>query len=133
MVEPLVVRIRVEQDAGGRVVDLLQGAEAAPDGAAQLPAGRRPDLRAAQAWDQEAGPAEAASCPEAALASEDLGLVEAPASGAAGGAESLDQVVCSSLPSEAVLLGHSGAFDSGVGLEVCHLVVESGTAAKNLQ
>ena len=63
---PLVVRI---QDAGGHVVDpVLRGAEAAPDGAALLPAGRRPDSHVEPAWDLGAGQAVAASCLEAAHA-----------------------------------------------------------------
>lgn len=131
MVEPLVVRNHVELDEGVRVVDpVIQGEEAAPDGAALLPAGKRPDWREAQALAQEAGQAAVASCPEAALASEDPGRVEAPALEAAGEAGNQAQVVCSSQALEVARAGRWGASGLGVDLEGCHLVVESGTAVK---
>lgn len=123
---PLVVRI---QDAGGHVVDpVLRGAEAALDGAAPLPAGRKPGSHVEPAWDPGAGPTVAASCPEAVHAWEDLGQVEAPASEAAGGVGILALAVCSSRPSGAVHEGRWGASDSGVGPEECRPAVESGTA-----
>lgn len=127
MVEPLVVRNHVERDEGVRVVDpVILGVEAAPDGAALLPVGKRPDWREAQALVQEAGQAAVASCPEAALASEDPGRVEAPALEAGNQA----RVVCSSQALEVARVGRWGASGSGVDLEGCHLVVESGTAVK---